>query len=90
MDNKKYLDKVVDYMVRSTKIDYENESIDPPFPPNITFPFFLLTYLIFFPPNPSPSYFSLSKYCKNMFGLTEEEIEYVWEKYKSIILDKIN
>jgi len=31
----------------------------------------------------------LRNYCKNQFGLTEEEIEYVWVKYSRIILDKI-
>ena len=27
MENKKYLDKVVGYIVRSTEIDYENETV---------------------------------------------------------------
>ena len=85
MENKKYIDKVIGSLVRGTKIDYENELIRSPF----LSPRPLYKQLI------SPSLFSLtfgfflSKYCKNHFGLTKEETEYVWNQYKSIILNKI-
>ena len=85
MDNKKYLDKVLDHLVRGTILDYEKELIRTPF----VNPRPLYNELI------SPSLFSLtfgfflSKYCKNHFGLTKEEREYVWDQYKSIILNKI-
>ena len=89
MDNKKYLDKVIDHMVRSTKIDYEKEIISPSFHPRQSpfspFPFFPPLSLLF-----SFLYSSFYSYCKNTFGLTEEEIEYVWEEYKDIINDKIS
>ena len=29
------------------------------------------------------------EYCKNQFGLTNGEIEYIWEKYMSIIYNTI-
>tara|TARA_S200002703_G_scaffold130330_1_gene117582 strand:- start:53 stop:313 length:261 start_codon:yes stop_codon:yes gene_type:complete len=77
---KKYLDKVVEHMVRRTRIDYDTLYFDF----IITSPstsFFLLHTLPTFP--------SFSKYCKNTFGLTEDEIEYVFKQYKSIILNKI-
>ena len=79
MEDNRYLDKVVGSMVRSTKIDYEKEIVSTPhfvflFP---TFQFYLL-------------FSSFSKYCKNQFGLTDEEIDYVWNEYRSIILDKIS
>jgi len=42
----------------------------------IYFPFSLLSFIPF------------SKYCKDTYGLTEEEIDYVWNQYKGIIKDK--
>ena len=86
MDNKKYLDKVLDHLVRGTKIDYENERIYPYFslslPPLLSpFSTFHLSSLFFS---------SLSDYCRNQFGLTDEEIEYVWKEYVEIIKDKIS
>ena len=86
MDNKKYLDKVIVYLVRSTNIDYEKEII--------TFPSSTLHYdtvlsCFFFFSDCSPS-FSFYSYCKNMFGLTEEEIGYVWKEYKDNMLEKIH
>ena len=77
MDNKKYLDKVIEHLVRGTEIDYENNLTSlPPF----------LSYI--------PSYLStfqslFNSYCKNTFGLTKDEISYVWKEYRSIIKDKI-
>ena len=87
MENKKYIDKVIGSLVRSTKIDYENEIIHFPslFLTSVPFSHFLLSssfFLLLFS--------SFSNHCKNTFGLTEEEIKYVWKEYKSIIEDKIN
>ena len=31
MDNKKYLDKVINSLVRGTKMNYENEKLSTPF-----------------------------------------------------------
>ena len=83
MDNKKYLDKVIGSLVRGTRIDYDEEEIEYPF---------LSSYL----PSDFPSYlylsshpFVFSEYCKNIYGLNEEEMEYVWEEYKKILIDKI-
>jgi len=81
MDNKKYLDKVIGSLVRGTKIDYDEGRIYAPFSP---FPF-LSSLLSYF-----SSTSSFSKYCKNTFGLTEEEIKYVWNQYRSIIKNKID
>ncbi len=86
MENKKYLDKVLGSLVRGTKIDYGTGRVYTPF----SSPSYLLFSSSFFSSFPSFS-FSLpfTKYCVNHFGLTEEEIEYVWDKYKDIIKDKI-
>jgi len=83
MENKKYLDKVVEHLVRSTEIDYENKEVNTPF--NLR-PLHLLSLpLHLF----SPLSLTFSSYCKNMFGLTDDEMEYVWKEYRNIINDKI-
>jgi len=92
MDNKKYLDKVIGSLVRGTRINYEKK--------RIYFSFFsynsLFTYILHNKSVPSIhySYSSLlskfSKYCKNTFGLTEDEIDYVWKEYVEIMKNKIN
>lgn len=81
MDNKKiYLDKIVQYMVDDTEIDYNNKSVNLLFlhPPML---------LYFFPyPLPSP----ILEYCKDVYGLNDDETNYVLREYKNIIVDKIN
>ena len=85
MDNKKYLDKVIEHMVRSTKIDYEKELIV--FPP-LSSPFNSTLLYITTKNTPTcPGFFS--SYCKNTFGLTKEEINYVYIQWREIMRDKI-
>ena len=86
MVNKKYLDKVIGSLVRSTKIDYKKDEIHTPF---LLSPFsqhspLLSTFLI-----PPLSFSSITKYCKDIYGLTVDEVEYVWKEYRNIINDKI-
>ena len=79
--NKIYLDKVIEYLVRDTEIDYGNGNITTPFP----FPFSSTSFFRY-------SLFlssSFTSYCKEVYGLTEDEVKYVWKEYKSIIKDKI-
>jgi len=83
MENNKYLDKVIGSLVRGTKIDYNKNSLHYPFSPSS---FHFST----FPSSPFSKFFSLlSTYCKNQFGLTDYEIDYVWNEYITIIKDKI-
>ena len=77
-----YLDKVVEFLVRDTKIDYKNEKITTPFSSFFHSFFYLL-------PHFHLSTSSFSSYCKVTYGLTDQEIEYVWKEYKEIIKDKI-
>ena len=87
MDNKEYLDKVVESILRGTKIDYGKGRIYTPFSPHNLFIPNLTTSLIFsyrFGPR-LHSLDPFSKYCRNQYGLTNNEIEYVWDKYKDII-----
>lgn len=89
MDIKKYLEKVIDLIVRDTKIDYKKHLIDYPFysvSPNIRYdriiyPFSIDDYVLII---------NFEKYCKNIYGLNKDETNYVWEEYKSIIEGKIN
>jgi hypothetical protein len=84
MNNKQniYLDKVIEFLVRDTNIDYKNEKITTPLYPSpssfYSFPLFTFSLFLLF-----------SSYSKEVYGLTDEEIEYVWKEYKSIITDKI-
>ena len=83
MENKKYLDKVLDHLVRGTRLDYEKKKVYSP----SSLPILFVSFFSFPYPFFSPSFFST--YCRNQFGLTDKEIKYVWREYKSIIKDKI-
>jgi hypothetical protein len=95
-DNQKiYLDKVIEFLVRDTKIEEGGNII---FITTFTTssPMFSTLYTpSFFNRSPNPysnedGYTSVfAKYVKNVYGLTDQETEYVWEEYKNIILDKI-
>ena len=77
VENKEiYLDKIVQYIIDDTVIDYEEREIKYPYFSNIL----LLT------PNkqqhlPVHSFRAFSIYCKDMYGLNIEEIQYVWYHY---------
>ena len=75
----KFLDKVLDQLVRETTIDMDEGRIYPPFL------FSLLPHRSFFPSPP----FSFTIHCRDVYGLNEQEIKYVWKEYKDIIKDKI-
>ena len=75
--DKKFLDKVLDQLVSETEMDYEKERAYTPFYSFI--PYYSLS-----------SYRSpFTKHCNNVYGLNIQEIEYVWEEYRRIIMDKI-
>ena len=86
MENK-YLDKVVESILRGTKIDYGTGRVYTPFLPYPLLLSHLSSFSFFLSTSPPLPFF---KYCVNHFGLTEEEIEYVWDKYKDIIDNKIS
>ena len=100
-----YLDKVVGSIVRGTRIDYDNDKIHYPFlssflilniPLSSLLPLNSSTFSFFFSSYFSASSFPLStfftsftEYCKNTFGLTDDEIKYVWYQYRKILINKI-
>jgi len=84
--DKKFLHRVLDQIVSETRIDYDEGRMYTPFlshSPLLTFPSLSLSsFLTLIPP--------FSKHCKNIYGLNEDEINYVWNEYKKIIKDKID
>ena len=84
MENKRYLDKVIGSLLRGTKIDNENDVVFAPFItlPKRPFHNHLLT-------RDHISIHGLFGYLNNTFGLTSDEIFYVYKQYKKIMLDKI-
>lgn len=76
---KEYLDKVVDQIVGETTIDYDKGRIDSPFS------VFYHSDII----NGDSSSYYFSTHCRDVYGLNDLEVEYVWVTYKKIINDKI-
>ena len=87
MDKKeRYYNYVIDDLVKKTKIDHERELIKYPYTHNLTSLSFFTIFSVFnshylFPP--------FIKHCEDVYGLNEQEIDYVWGEYKDIINDKI-
>lgn len=84
VDNKeKYLDKIVQYILEDTEIDYEQKLVTYPFIPNtpsqwgLSVPLHYVQY-------ESPFFKEYSKYCKDIYGLSYEESVYVWDRYVNI------
>ena len=69
----KFLDKVLDQIISETEFDYNG--IRGPFP---------YSYDQFPPPFLSPPY-QFYGHCMSVYGLNDNEIEYVWGRYKEII-----
>ena len=85
--DKNYLDKVVDQIVRETRIDRDERKIYTPFSyihrGVMELSIWNYSHLdLDFPPH----YFS--HHCKEVYGLNEDEIDYVWTNYQRIIRDK--
>ncbi len=76
---KKYLAKVLDQIVSETEIDYGTETVFAHF---FLIPFHNLHYYL-----PMPSTFA--RHCRSIYGVTYDEIDYIWDQYKSIMIDKI-
>ena len=83
--SKRFLNKVVNQIVRETKIDYAEKRV---YTPITTHNFSQLLFLFSFPFLSSDSNFSI--HCREVYGLNDDEVSYVWNEYKKIIKDKIN
>lgn len=78
-----FLDKVVKLLVGDTILDYDKKKIYPSYLRPTQF-YFFDTFIFLRHTH------SFSEYCKSTYGLTDEEIKYVWKIYKDIIKDKIS
>ena len=85
--NYKFLHKVVDQIVRETRMDYGMGEIQFPFSTSSFSPP-LPSSLSLFSPRFS-LFFLFTKHCKDVYGLNEQEIGYVWKEYEQIISDKL-
>ena len=79
-----YLNKVLDQIVRETTIDYGYDNIYTHFNTPIPLPFnyFFSDFIPFIP--------SFIEHCREVYGLNDDEVDYVWREYKKIIKDKIS
>ena len=84
--NNKFLDKVCDQIISETRV-IDNKLYTPfhsPFSLSSYSSSFLI-FLSFLPPH------SFISHCKEVYSLNEQEIEYLWEKYKkglTTLIDK--
>ena len=101
MDKKeKYYNYVLNDLVSKTEVDYDNESVNFPFPihpithtyptPVHRSPSSRFLYHTSFPLTTNSYFFlSFSEHCKVVYGLTDEESEIIWGQFREIIKDKI-
>ena len=80
----KYLDKVINWMVEDTAIDWKEERVRFPYLSDYNFGFSQIPFSTLGGPPTTP----VIEYCKYRYGLLSDEIDYVWGFYKDIILDK--
>jgi len=95
--NKKFLNKVIKQVVSETRIDYNGGKLYAffyLFP--IDLPQTLTTPRIYFPSLPAlqfspPSSFfsSFNGHCKEVYGLSDNEIEYIWIQYRNSLVNKL-
>lgn len=80
----KFLDKVVELLVRGTILDYVNKTWTSPYiKPLFKYSYPSFDFILY-------TFHPFSNYCEDNYNLTEDEIFYVWRRYKEIILDKMN
>ena len=89
--NNEFLDKIVGHLVDESKISYKRS-----FGSVVIYPYLSHFPRLGFKPFPittshpfSPLSTDLYYHCKDIYGLTEREIQYVWVEYKEIMRGKI-
>jgi len=88
----KYINYIIEDMIKKTDIDYDREKIKFPFYSPISSSPFLPSLYLFIPSHfSSPFLFSsFSNYIKEKYGAHSEEIEIIWDQYKERIESLIN
>ena len=81
--DKKFLNKVVDQIVSETRMDFKQKDIHVPF--FFTAIRYMLTSCLdhIDPPR------AFSKHCEEVYGLSYDEVKYVWYEYRFIVTHKI-
>ena len=82
--DKRFLNKVIDQLVRETEIDNNRGVIESPFFSFIWVHNFLNHNM------KAIQLHSLVDHCRDVYGLNVQEIKYVWKEYRETIIDKIN
>lgn len=75
--NKRYLDNVLDYYIKGTKVDHDNRTFYPPFIDRLRFETYIFGDLMF------------HYYSEKNFGLTKKESEHLWRKYLYWLREKM-
>ena len=78
--DKKFLDKVVDQIISETIMDYDRKVIETPFFFSSFSSFSHLSSILLF---------LFTDHCRDVYGLNDNEVKYVWVEYIQIIKDKI-
>jgi len=80
----KYINYVVDDMIKKTEIDYDQEKIKYPFSTSLPSSFFILPlFLSLYSP-------SISKYVIERYGIHDNDVDNTWDMYKERIQSLIN
>ena len=85
--DKRFLHMVAEQIVNETIIDYDKETIRTPFPlinPNAFARYLFTPSSPIFHRQPSP-FISFVKHCRDVYGLSNDEIDYVWVKWRDTI-----
>ncbi len=79
MNQTDYLDRVVDHLVDETTIEGRI----------VLVPYSVLHQVVPLIPNIPPTTSSFAEFVTKVYGLTEEEVKYVWKQYRYIINSRI-
>jgi hypothetical protein len=101
--NYKFINKVIEQIVNETIVDNRYSGHEIWVSRNISVPFSYdpISFQDFLPGPLTTSHFLkrdrllplykfFEQHCEGVYGLTENEIDYIWDKYKNIIKDKLN
>jgi hypothetical protein len=84
MDNK-FLNRVVEQIISETRIDWDEGMVNVPFHPFFLGPlYFVQIHILIF-----IVISSFTNHCRDIYSLNKVEVEYVWDKYRHIVKDKI-
>jgi len=88
-NRKRFLDKILNWLVNDTKIDYENKSWYPTFM-DTSLMMYKVTFMVrdtLYYHNPLTLFYD---YCVSTYDLNDKEIVYLWNVYRNIIIEKLN